>query len=290
MKELQGERIVPTRSCIRIYELRAGQEGWPGAVHAHAFFQLWYIRSGSCVHEIGGEVCKLSPGEILIVPPYVVHMVTADSGGCSIYACDISEEMLSEDPVLTQNQACGQAGCLLDVIMQIRGRYTLTDVVRPRVERILERMLDIGLKQDTCYELELKGYFLRLLAFVIRSMQAEQLPESETDAYTGNIDDAWAYTAAHIGERILLKDIAACAKMSVSSFNHYFRKHTGKTYVEYTNMLRLDLAKKLLTETSLSVAAIGLQVGFRNAAYFNRTFKRQEGCTPGEYRSRCIDE
>ncbi len=78
--------------------------------------------------------------------------------------------------------------------------------------------------------------------------------------------------------------------MSISSFNHYFKKHTGKTYVEYTNMLRLEVAKKLLTETSLSVAAVGLEAGFRNVAYFNRTFKRLEGCTPGQYRSRNVDE
>ena len=73
--------------------------------------------------------------------------------------------------------------------------------------------------------------------------------------------------------------------MSVGSFHYYFKKHTGKTYLDYVNMLRIDLAKILLVESDLSISAIGYQVGFSDAAYFNRQFKKYVGCTPGKYRS-----
>lgn len=48
--------------------------------------------------------------------------------------------------------------------------------------------------------------------------------------------------------------------------------------------LRLDQAKKLLTETSLSIAKITEQTGFPNPSYFSQLFKANVGCLPGEYR------
>ncbi len=283
MKIIQNEHVFRKDCGIKLYTLRSGQQGWPGAAHGHTYFQLWYVRSGKCRHEIGGGTYTLCPGELLFVPPYAVHNISAENEGCCIYGCDISCELLAADPVLKE-QTQDRIG--LSTLQQVQGKYALTDAAWPRAEIILGKMLAVYRKQDPYMELELKGYLLRLLAVLFRSLQGGETACSGTDAYTENIEDAIAYTSEHIAERILLKEAAACAKMSVSSFSHYFRKYTGQTYVEYTNMLRLDVAKKLLTETGLSITAIAAQVGCPNAAYFSRLFRRSESCTPGEYRVR----
>ncbi len=157
MKSLHSENLLDMSSSMKMYELRAGERGWPGVAHAHTYFQLWYIRSGNCVHRVGGQVCVLGPGEILLVPPYVVHTAEAGSGGCCIYACDIAQEMLTADPVLQQPSDRGEGGRLLDVLLQVRGKYTLTDPARSRAESILGKMLDIYRKPDPYGEMELKG-------------------------------------------------------------------------------------------------------------------------------------
>ena len=55
---------------------------------------------------------------------------------------------------------------------------------------------------------------------------------------------------------------------------------------EYITCRRLQEAKLLLTETTLSVRKICLQSGFSDASYFSTVFKRYEGITPAEYRKK----
>ncbi len=47
---------------------------------------------------------------------------------------------------------------------------------------------------------------------------------------------------------------------------------------------RLDMAKKLLKETELSVTEVGLQTGFSSSAYFGKVFREKTGITPAKYR------
>ncbi|MFH5181814.1 helix-turn-helix domain-containing protein [Paenibacillus sp. TAB 01] len=62
-----------------------------------------------------------------------------------------------------------------------------------------------------------------------------------------------------------------------------FKQVTGSTFIDYLTRYRLDQAKLLLTETDEKINDIACQVGYQ-PAYFNRTFKKNEGVTPGQYR------
>ena len=53
---------------------------------------------------------------------------------------------------------------------------------------------------------------------------------------------------------------------------------------EYITCRKLQEAKHLLAETSLSVYEVCLKSGFSDASYFSTVFKRYEGITPAEYR------
>lgn len=57
-----------------------------------------------------------------------------------------------------------------------------------------------------------------------------------------------------------------------------------KPPVEYLMDYRLDMAKKLLKETKLSVTEVGLQTGFSSSAYFGKVFREKTGITPAKYR------
>ncbi|MCU6791036.1 AraC family transcriptional regulator [Paenibacillus sp. WQ 127069] len=64
-----------------------------------------------------------------------------------------------------------------------------------------------------------------------------------------------------------------------------FKQVTGTTFIDYLTQFRMDKAKRLLIETDEKINDIASQVGYQ-AAYFNRTFKKHEGITPGQYRER----
>ncbi|WP_020614836.1 helix-turn-helix transcriptional regulator [Paenibacillus daejeonensis] len=63
-----------------------------------------------------------------------------------------------------------------------------------------------------------------------------------------------------------------------------FKKYAGMTMVQYLHQLRIQRAKHLLSHSTQSVGEIAIAVGFQDAFYFSRVFKRQEGMSPLNYR------
>ena len=270
---------------IKLYEMRGDQKAWPANAHAHEYFQLWYVYNGSCIHKIEGHVCEIFAGELMLVPPDVEHSISTEDGNCVIYGCDFAPDILLKDPlILDENLAAHSAG-FYEKLLCVRCKYVVPKSMQTRMENALQKMLNIYMKKQPYSIFELKGYLIRLLANIFQYTDEDRTALADGDSYYGHINEAIAYANEHLADRIYIKDVAACTKMSVGSFHYYFKKYTGKTYVEYVNMLRLEVAKTLLIESGMSVAVIGQKIGFSDPAYFNRQFKKYIGCTPGEYRN-----
>jgi AraC-like DNA-binding protein len=54
--------------------------------------------------------------------------------------------------------------------------------------------------------------------------------------------------------------------------------------LEYIQQERIELAKRVMANTSLSITEVCYETGFNNLNYFIRLFKRKEGVTPNVYR------
>jgi AraC-like DNA-binding protein len=63
-----------------------------------------------------------------------------------------------------------------------------------------------------------------------------------------------------------------------------FEKTNGESVMGYLSRLRIDSAKRLLTETDLSVGEISARCGFRDQGYFSKAFRHEEGASPSQYR------
>ena len=71
--------------------------------------------------------------------------------------------------------------------------------------------------------------------------------------------------------------------MNISINISYFKKETGKRYVDYLTDLRIQAAKRLLKDPLHSAAEIAHMVGYESPNYFARAFKKKTGMTPTEY-------
>ncbi len=78
--------------------------------------------------------------------------------------------------------------------------------------------------------------------------------------------------------------IETLSGLSPRSFKRRFKQATGLSPLTYIQQLRIDRAKGLLENSTLSVDAISWKVGYEDVAFFNRLFKRIAGLTPGAYR------
>lgn len=76
------------------------------------------------------------------------------------------------------------------------------------------------------------------------------------------------------------------AQLPERSFIRRFRDATGMTPLEYVHALRLEEAKQMLETGDLSIEALANEVGYEDASFFGRLFRRKVGLTPAQYRLR----
>lgn len=83
--------------------------------------------------------------------------------------------------------------------------------------------------------------------------------------------------------------VAAMVRLSgltERSFKRRFARATGMSPLEYVHTVRLEEAKQVLETTDLPVEAVAEEVGYGDASFFGRLFRRKVGLTPAQYRRR----
>lgn len=96
------------------------------------------------------------------------------------------------------------------------------------------------------------------------------------------------YLRMHCSEDIELSSLADAFRYSTDYLTHVFGREYGMTPCAYLNTVRLDKAKRLLLDTDMRVSDISEEVGFHDAKYFMKAFKRCTGVTPSEFRGVCF--
>ncbi|MEC0090458.1 response regulator [Paenibacillus macquariensis] len=106
----------------------------------------------------------------------------------------------------------------------------------------------------------------------------------EGQGYNTTIRDAISYLEEHLAEPIAMHEIATRLHMNASYFSVLFKEQIGLTFSEYLTRRRVQRAKELLVNTSLSINEISEHVGYQTAKYFVKVFRSFESLTPGQYR------
>ncbi|HEY6081348.1 MAG TPA: helix-turn-helix domain-containing protein [Polyangiaceae bacterium] len=70
------------------------------------------------------------------------------------------------------------------------------------------------------------------------------------------------------------------------TFKRRFRKAAGMSPLEYVQAIRLEEAKNLLETSELTLELLAERVGYEDASFFSRLFRRSVGLTPAQYRRR----
>lgn len=99
-----------------------------------------------------------------------------------------------------------------------------------------------------------------------------------------NITELRRYIHRHLTEPMTLEELANVNHLSVTHFSRLFRQHFGTSPMHYIIQQRMTRAATLLTETTSPIRLIGEAVGYEDAYYFSRIFKRVIGMTPRAYR------
>lgn len=90
----------------------------------------------------------------------------------------------------------------------------------------------------------------------------------------------------HYMQDVSLEEAAEAMGMSSFYFSRFFRTAYNRTFLEYLTAYRVERAEELLRQTDIPVREIAAKVGYTDANYFTKVFKRHCGSTPTEYRAK----
>ncbi|MBQ8527087.1 MAG: response regulator [Lachnospiraceae bacterium] len=98
------------------------------------------------------------------------------------------------------------------------------------------------------------------------------------------IDKAKDYIGARYNKDISLDDVSREVDISPYYFSKIFKEETGENFIEYVTGIRIKKAKELLQNSEMSMKEICAEVGYSDPNYFSRTFKKNVGVTPTEFK------
>ncbi|RRB04412.1 helix-turn-helix domain-containing protein [Larkinella rosea] len=251
--------------------------------HFHPECQLVYVVSGSGTRIIGGSVEQFEAGDLTFIGPNVPHVwyshaaqpeTPLEARSLALY--------INPEVVLHHLKPFTNTQSLADFFRQSERGLCLTGPTREQLVALLTAMPNQS-------DLPLMASFLQILEVLKTSPEVRWLnPESLLMSYAGASQSRVARVMRFIQDQfrqpITLEETAAIAGLQLHSFCRFFKALTQRTFSEFLNEIRIGFACQLLQQSDLPITQIAYESGFGNISYFNRSFKKNRGLTPKEYR------
>lgn len=97
------------------------------------------------------------------------------------------------------------------------------------------------------------------------------------------------YLQEHLADEISLNILSDEFHLSAQYISQLFKNEIGVNFLAYLTNIRMELAKKFLISTSMSIAEISQKCGYLDYRVFTKAFKKAEGLTPSQYRRNFVD-
>lgn len=138
-----------------------------------------------------------------------------------------------------------------------------------------------GPLRDAIIDSELRSLFMKLCNLRVRN---DSLPDKSSrylNQFSALRNELYSSPAKHSS----VLELASGVNLSKSYFQHIYKELFGCSVVSDIISGRLELAKYLLENSSLSIAAISRMCGYENDTHFMRQFKKFIGVTPSQYKA-----
>lgn len=244
-------------------------------------WSLIFIRSGKAAISVGERTFFTDDEAVVLVPSDVPHSVLSTDGSLVCYTTivfDTSSEYIKNVPIVPlrcRDEIMGILKAGLEFAEQNlkNGFYTYAPSASdPRFENF-----NVNLHIMQSY-LE-----LFLLSASIAPTPAPSKESHKQTRHANITQSVEEYLKEHVRENISLLETAQHFGYSVSNIQKIFKSVTGQSIIVYFNHLKLEAAKRLIADSSMTFSQISNYLSFSNPNYFSRIFKTTVGMTPTEY-------
>ena len=279
---LYGEAAVCAEELLHIEEVRARSSlyQWEISPHTHrGLYQLLWVQQGAVEVVLDANRQSLTGPVAIVVPPGVVHgfKFAPNTDGLVL---TVSTRFMLEG----EFQASGEAFCALfesAAVLQISEDKTLG----ARMTALLHNLLlefHAPLSSDSPVLL----WLARSVLWLLTQMRPER---SDTDAHRA-LRQQRLFTRflllleQHLLDHWSLQQYAARLGLSTQRLNRLTREVSGQSGLEVVHARLTREACRRLIYTAAPVGNLASELGFEDAAYFSRFFKKQTGKTPLGFR------
>lgn len=256
-------------------------------LHAHTNFEVIYIYYGEYDFQFEEEIQVLHEGAVIILSKGALHRLkerTADSFYMSFF---INYDTLSVAflSILSENNILSQYFRKMLTNQKLHN-YLLISTNNTEAQYYLAQNLfleqhrydEYSPQSSLCW---LKLFFTNVLR---RNTGFRQYARSDS-GITPEFASILNYIDRHY-RTVSLAEIARLYNYSESHLSSVIQKVTGKKFSDLIKTKKLSEACDYLTSTTLPVKEIADLCGYNDADHFSKTFRREFGMTPKEYRFR----
>lgn len=283
MKRIMNERLLISKSSplsVRFYDYK--HFSYP--LHFHTEYEIIYIKESTGTRIVGDNISKYEAGDILLIGSNLPHFLKSDD----IYHSEDSHLRVRGTIIQFEKEFMYYAINHYPHFIKIknlfqesqRGLYFARGNY-PKLQDLLERIpLENGLNQ--------LFVFLEILKEMSEIDNKQTISASdfvnETIYDTSRIDKIISYLNTNYTRNVSLEEIASLAAMNATAFCRYFKSKTGKSFKNYIIDMRIGYACKLLMMEDISISDLSSKCGFETLSHFNKTFKKNTGFVPSQYR------
>lgn len=255
--------------------------------HFHAEYEIIYFKKGTGTRFVGNNMENFRDGDFILIGSNLPHYMKSDDSYHS------PDSTLRTQGTIIQFEQDFMQYSIRHYMQFVKIRKLLDDSQRgvyfpagcsDKVTALLEHIpLESGMDQILSL-LQLLKEMSEISSKVILP-PSEQMSEIHSNS---RLDKILSHLNQNYTRCINLNEISCLAAMSPPSFCRFFKSKTGKTFKNYILDMRIGYACKLLSIDTMNISQISTECGFDTISHFNKSFKKNTGFTPTEYKKRML--
>ena len=256
----------------------------PALPHHHNFFEMFFVLSGRCMHQVGENISILHTGDLCFIQPKVTHSL------------DVNDESIIIDVLIRRSTFRQYFYSILQGDNLLSNFFMSTLYSKSGIDYLIFHtsedpdlhyaFIDLCIEsfdKEAYYSVLVNAIVTRIFVLLLRRyMDSCDMPKDKA----GDSETA-VRIARFIQEnasRVTLSSLSEAFHYSPEYASRLIKRTTGHTFMQLLTNIRIENAKQLLRDTSLSVIDIAANVGYDSCEHFIRKFRSATGKTPGEYR------